>query len=96
MEVSVEVHKIIKCTLYSVQLLCFLLQVEVLMTFGEVVVNRANYQGCQFDEHFIQCHESIEISEIVNEFVQYDQNYLQYSCIPIYPTIGDKNISRKS
>ena len=35
MEVSVEVDKIIKCALYNT---AFSLQVEVLMTFGEVVV----------------------------------------------------------
>ena len=37
-----------------------------------------------------------EISGIVNEFVEYVQNYFRYVYIPIYSTIGDKNISWKS
>ena len=41
-----------------------------------------HYQGCQFDEHFIQCQISTDILEIVNEFVQCDQNYFQYMYIP--------------
>ena len=64
--------------------------------FGEIGVNRTNYQGCQFDVHFIQCQTSTDISWIVHSFVQYVQNYFQYVYIPIYPTIGDKNIGRKS
>ena len=79
MEDFVEVRKIIKCTVYST--VFFLFEVKVLMTFGEVVVNRTNYQGCQFDVHFIQCQTSIDISGIANEFVQYVQNYSQY----VYP-----------
>ena len=62
---------------------------------GEVVVKWANDQGCQFDEHLIQCCTSTDISGIVNEFVQYDQNHFRYVCIPIQPTIGDKSINRK-
>ena len=41
---------------------------------GEVVVDRTNYRGCQFDEHLIQCETSTDISRIMNEFV-YVQNY---------------------
>ena len=36
---------------------------------GEVVVNRKNHQGYQFDVHFIQCQKSTDILQIVNEFV---------------------------
>ena len=77
MEVSVEVHKIIKCTIYS----------TTFFTsgggFDDVLVNRTNYQGCQFDKSFIQYQTSTDISGIVNEFVQCDQNYFQYVYIPI-------------
>ena len=59
---------------------------------SEVVVNRTNYQGCHFDEHFIQCQTSTYISGIVNEFVQCDHNYFQYVYIPILLTNGYKNI----
>ena len=52
------------------------------MACGEVVVNRASYQGCQFDEHLIQCQKSTDILGIIDEFVQYDQNYFQYVYIP--------------
>ena len=38
--------------------------------FGEVLVNRTNVQGCQFDVHFSQCQTSTDISGIVNQFVQ--------------------------
>ena len=38
----------------------------------------------QFDEHFIQCQTSTDISGAINEFVQYDQNYLQ--CIHTHLT----------
>ena len=50
---------------------------------NEVAVNQKNYQGCQFDVDFIQCQTSIDIFGIVNEFVQYVQNYFQYVYIPI-------------
>ena len=36
-----------------------------------------------------------DILGIVNEFIQYVQNYFQYLCITIEPAIGDKNKSRK-
>ena len=49
---------------------------------GEVVVNQTNYQGCQFDVHFIQHQTSTDISGVVDEFVQYVQNYFQYVYIP--------------
>ena len=51
--------------------------------FSEVVVNETNYQGCQFDVHFIQSQTSTDILRIVNEFVQYVQVYFQYLYKPI-------------
>ena len=36
--------------------------------------------------HCIQCQTSTDILEIMNEFVQYGQNYFQYVYIPIQPT----------
>ena len=53
-----------------------LLQVEVLM----IIVYQANYQGYQIDVHFIECQTSTYVLGIVNEFVQYVQNYFQYVC----------------
>ena len=53
------------------------------MTFGEVVVNQTNYQGCKFDLSFIHCQTSPDISGIVNDFIQYIQNYSQYLYTPI-------------
>ena len=38
---------------------------------SQVVVSWTNYQGCQFDDHFIQCQTSKDKFEIENEFVQY-------------------------
>ena len=38
----------------------------------------------QFEEHFIQCQTSTDISGAINEFAQYDQNYLQ--CIHTHLT----------
>ena len=72
MEFPVEVHKIIKFTIYNT--IFFTSSGSV----GEVVVNRTNDQRSQFDVHFIQCQTSTDISGIVNEFVQYVQNYFQY------------------
>ena len=78
MKVSVEVRKIIKCAIYST---------VFFFTFGggidDVLVNRTNHQGCQFDEYFIQCQTSTDISGIVNEFDQYVQNYFQCVYMPI-------------
>ena len=58
MKVSVEVRKIIKCAIYST---------VFFFTFGggidDVLVNRTNHQGCQFDEYFIQCQTSTDISK---------------------------------
>ena len=34
---------------------------------GEVVVNRTNDQGCQFDVHFIQSQTSTDTSRIMNK-----------------------------
>ena len=80
MEVSVVVHKIIKYSIYST---AFFTSGGVVRDVGEVFVNQTNYQGCQFDLHFIQCRTSTDISGIINEFVQCDQNYFQYVYIPI-------------
>ena len=78
MKVYVEVRKIIKCAIYST---------VFFFTFGggidDVLVNRTNHQGCQFDEYFIQCQTSTDISGIVNEFDQYVQNYFQCVYMPI-------------
>ena len=63
MEVSVELHIIIKFTMYNT---FFASAGRV----GEVVVNQTNYEGCQFNVHFIQCQISTDISGIVNGFVQ--------------------------
>ena len=57
----------------------------------EVMVNWTNYHV-----HFIQCQVFTEILGIVDEFVQYVQNYFRYVCIPISPKIDDKNISWNS
>ena len=70
MEVSIEVGKIIKCTIYGTG-------------FREAVVYQAYYQGFQFDTHFIQCQTSTYILIIGNGFFQYVQNYFQYVYIPI-------------
>ena len=58
--------------LYTV--LLFFFRWKKKKSVGEVVVDRTNYRGCQFDEHLIQCETSTDISRIMNEFV-YVQNY---------------------
>ena len=58
MEVSVEVRKIIKCAIYST---VFSFRWGCWWRVGEDFVNRTNYQGCQFDMHFIQCQTSTDI-----------------------------------
>ena len=78
MEVSVEGHKII---LYGTAYFYF--EWRCWWRVGEVAVNRKNYQGCQFDEYFIQRQTSTDILGIVNDFVYCDQNYFQYLNIPI-------------
>ena len=80
-----------KCLLRCTKLLNVLYTVPFLVSFswrcwwlvGEVFVNRTNYQGCQFDVHFIQCHTSTDILGIVNEFFQHVQNQFQNVYIPI-------------
>ena len=58
-------------------------------------MNQINYKGCQFDVHFIPYQTSTDILGIVNEFVQYVQNFP--ICIRTHlPNIDDKNISKKS
>ena len=78
MEVSVEVHKIIKFIIYVTIILLFLIQVN-----GGVLINRTNYQRSQFNVHFIRYQKSTDILGIVNQFVQYAQKYFQYVFIPI-------------
>ena len=58
--------------LYTV--LLFFFRWKKKKSVDEVVVDRTNYRGCQFDEHLIQCETSTDISRIMNEFV-YVQNY---------------------
>ena len=93
MEVSVEVHKIIKCAYNTVFFPAgggvddMLVRLSLIKPIIEYV---------NFDVPFIQCQISTYILGIVNEFVQYVQNYFQYLYLPIYPTTGDKNISKKS
>ena len=81
MEVSVEVLKSIKCAIYSAVFFHF--RWWYWWRVDEVVVNWTSYQGCQFDVHFIQCQTSTDILGIMNEFVQYAKNYIQYVYIPI-------------
>ena len=50
---------------------------------GEIFIDQINYQGCQFDVNCIQYQASTDNLGIVNEFVQYVQNYFQYVYIPI-------------
>ena len=79
MEVSFDVHKIIKyAIMYNT-----VFSLQVVIKFGKGVVNQTNYQGFRFDVHFIQCQTSTDILVIVNEFVQYVQNYFQYLYITI-------------
>ena len=89
MEVSVCVCKIIKCAIYST---VFSFRWRFWWHVDDIVINQKNYQGCQFDVHFIQYEESTYILGIVNEFVQYVQSYFQYLDTPT----GGKNKSRKS
>ena len=82
MEVPVEVHKIIKYNIYRT-VFFFYFRSRCCWRVGEVVINQTNYQGCQFDVHFIQCQTSTDISGIVNGFAQYVQNYFDYVYILI-------------
>ena len=77
MDVSFDMGKIIKCAIYKTVFFPSGVSVD------EVVVNETNYQGCQFDMHFIQYQISTDNLRIMNEFVQYVQNYFQYVYIPI-------------
>ena len=52
MEVSFQVEKSIKFTLYNTVFFYFRWG-SFDEVFGKVVVNRTSYQGCQFDVHFI-------------------------------------------
>ena len=94
MKVSVEAHKIKECTIYSN--FFFYFRYRYWWNVNEVDVDRTNYPGCQFDVYFIQCQTSTDILGIMNDFVQYVQNYFQYVYIPIPPTISEKKISWKS
>ena len=64
------------------------------MTFGEVVVNQTNYQGCQFDVHLIQCQTPTSILEIVNAFIRSICSELFPICIHTHLThLSAKNVS---
>ena len=64
------------------------------MTFGELVVNQTNYQGCQFDVHFIQCQIPANILGIVNAFVRSICSELFPICIHTHLThLSAKNVS---
>ena len=80
MKVYVEVHKIIKCAIYST---VFAFKWRCWWRVDEVAVNRTNYQGCQLDLNFIQCQTYTDISGIMNEIAQYVQNYCQFVYVPI-------------
>ena len=58
MEISLEVDKIAKCAIYN-----------TVFSLPRLSLIKKNYQGCQFDVHFIQCQTSTDILGIVNEFV---------------------------
>ena len=58
MEVSLEQHKVIKFNIHST---VFYFKWRCWCGFGEVAVNQANDQGCQFDVYFIQCQTSRDI-----------------------------------
>ena len=90
MEASFAVHKIVKSAIYDS---VFYFRWRY-WWWG--LVNRANYQGCQFDVHFIQWQTSTDILRIMTEFAHYIQNYFQNVYISSQPTIVDKIISCKS
>ena len=75
MKVSFEVDKIIKC---AITILFSPSGGGVDGVMMRLSLIKKNYQGCQIDVHFIQCQTSTDILGIVNEFVQYVQNYFQY------------------
>ena len=80
MEVSLEVHKISKCTIYTT---AFFNSGDVCWWLvGQVVVNWTNYQGCQFDEHFIHCQTSTDriIARIISNMCTF----------PFSPQLGIK------
>ena len=81
MEVSVDVHKIIKCAIYSI--IFFPSGGGVHDVSVRLSLIKKNYQWCQFDVHCIQYQTSTHILRIMNEFVQYVQNYFGYVYIPI-------------
>ena len=59
---------------------------------GEVVIMQTNYQGCHFGVHCIQCQTSTYILGIMNECVQFVQNYVQYVYIPINSQLVIKTV----
>ena len=80
--VSAKVQQVDTSTVYSTVLI-FCFRWRCWWRVSEVVVNWTNYQGWEFDLHFIQSETSTDISGIVNEFVQCVQNYFQHVYIPI-------------
>ena len=73
MEVSAEVHKVIKCTIY----------ITVFLFTSGGGVDDLLVRLLIKQKLIIQCQISTGISRIVNEFVQYVQNYFQYVYTPI-------------
>ena len=81
MEVSVEVHKIIICTIYNTVFFFasggVVDNMLVRLPLVEEIIKDANLTCISL------CQTSTDIWGIVNEFVQYVQNYFQYVYIPI-------------
>ena len=81
MEVSVEVDKIIKCAIYNTVFFPSGGRVNDMLVRLSLI--KQFIKDKKFDVPLIQCQTSTDILEIVNEFVQYVQNYFQYLYIPI-------------
>ena len=61
--------------IYYIQYCFFYFRLSCWWGVGEIAVNWANYQEYKFNVYFIQCQKSPDILRIVNEFVQFVQNY---------------------
>ena len=68
---------------------------EVSVEVDKIIKCATNYQGCQFDVHFIQCQTSADILGIMNKFVSVSRTISNMYTYPFIPQICDKNISRK-
>ena len=82
MEVSVEVHKVIKSTIHIYRTVFFTSggNVDVVLVRLSLIehIKHTNLMKISFSVKYPQTS-----SGIVNEFVQCDQNYFQYMYIPI-------------